>query len=282
MAGVTRHRVRRTGYAGRRTARIRHGRTMGLLARAGLAARGVMYVIIGWLALEIAFGHQQNQADRSGAVRVVASTPLGSVLLWLLFAGFVGMALWRLSEAAYGAAGPGGRKASTRLAALARAIFYGFVAYGILKFALGVGGPASSNQQSQDLTATAMKLPAGRLIVVVIGLGFMGWGAAFAYNALRKKFRRKLDAGQMRPATRRAVERLGQVGGIARGVVFATVGVFLVVAAARFQPREAKGLDATLRTFATTPLGPWLLVAVAAGLVIFGVYSFCESRWRRV
>ena len=252
------------------------------LARGGLVARGVMYVIIGWLALLIAFGHQSNEADRSGAVRVVANTPFGTFALWLLVIGFAGMALWRLSEAAYGAPGADGRKASTRLAALARGIFYGFVAYGILKFALGVGAPASSNQQSVDLTATAMRLPGGRLVVAAIGMGFIAGGAHFAYGALKKKFRRNLRLAQMRVGTRRAVERLGQVGGIARGIVFATVGIFFVVAAVRFQPGQAKGLDATLRALATTPLGPWLLVAVAAGLVLFGLYSFCEARWRRV
>jgi hypothetical protein len=282
VAGITRRRTSRTTYAGGRAARIRHGRTMALLARAGLATRGVMYVIIGWLALEIAFGHQQNQADRSGAVRVVANTPFGSAALWLLVAGFIGMSLWRFSEAAYGAAGPEGRKGTTRAASLGRAVFYGFVAYGIMKFALGVGGPASSNQQSKDLTAAAMRLPGGRLIVAAVGIGFIVWGATFAYGALKKKFRRKLAVGQMRPATRRVVERLGQTGGIARGTVFAAVGIFLVVAAVQFRPGEAKGLDATLRAFTVTPLGPWLLALVAVGLLVFGVYSFCEARWRRV
>jgi hypothetical protein len=78
------------------------------------------------------------------------------------------------------------------------------------------------------------------------------------------------------------VIRLGQIGGIARGVVFAAVGAFLILAGAKAQPGQAKGVDATLRAFAQTPVGPWLLVVVAVGLVTFGLYSCCEARRRKV
>jgi hypothetical protein len=279
VPGTAKRRVRGARYASRRAS---NSRGMQLLARTGLAARGVMYMIIGWIALQIGFGHSGTQADRSGAVHLIAKTPFGSVALWLLVIGFIGMALWRLSEAAYGAAGPGGHKTSTRFAALARAVFYGFVAYGILKFALGAGSPASSNQQSVDLTSSAMRLPGGRLIVALIGLAFVAGGVKLAYSAWQQKFRKRLELSRMNKRTRRIVERLGQIGGIARGTVFATAGIFLVAAAARYQPQQAKGIDSSLRALASTPLGPWLLVLVALGLVTFGVYSLCEARWRRV
>jgi hypothetical protein len=55
-----------------------------------------------------------------------------------------------------------------------------------------------------------------------------------------------------------------------------------VIAAVRFSPSEAEGIDGTLRAFAHTPLGPVLLVVMALGLVAFGLFSCCEARWRRV
>jgi uncharacterized protein DUF1206 len=252
------------------------------LARGGLAARGIMYVLIGSLAIQVAFGDGGHQADRSGALRLVAKTPFGGFALWLLVAGFGGMALWRLSEAVSGAAGPDGRKATTRLGALGRAVFYGFVVFSVLEYALGIGAPESGDKQSRDLTAHAMKLPGGRIIVALIGAAFFGAAAGLAYSAFKKKFLKKLNLATASPATRHAVERLGQIGGMARGTVFATVGVFLVVAAVQYQPGQAKGVDSALRTLARAPAGPFLLVLVAAGLVTFGVYSFCEARWRRV
>jgi Domain of Unknown Function (DUF1206) len=252
------------------------------LARAGLAARGVIYVLIGIIAVQIAFGSAGHQADRSGALHLVASTPLGKAALWLLVVGFAGMCLWRASQAIWGSPGEDGKKASKRAAAAARAVFYGVVTFGVLKYALGLGAPSSSDSQSKDLTATALHYPGGQVLVVIAGLAFVGGGGYLAWRAFKKKFLKHLDMGSASPATRRAVERIGQAGGIARGAVFATAGIFLVIAGIDASPDKAKGVDSALRALARTPAGPWLLVAVAAGLILFGVYSFCESRWREV
>jgi Domain of Unknown Function (DUF1206) len=270
---------RNARYAGRQAA---NSTALRFLARAGLAARGAMYVIIGWIAVQIAFGHSHQQADRTGALHSISSTPVGGILLWLLVIGFFGMALWRLSEALYGSPGTSGRKPSQRMTALARAVIYGVIAYGILKYALGVGSPASSDTQSVDLTATLLKHPGGQVLVVVIGLAFIGGGLYLAYQAWRRKFRHDLELGQMRTRTRRVVEWLGRYGGIARGIVFMTAGIFLVVAAVDAEPQQAKGIDSSLRALAATPLGPWLLVLVAIGLIMFGLFSCCEAKWVRL
>jgi len=131
----------------------------------------------------------------------------------LLVVGFIGMALWRLSEALYGAPGSGSTKASKRLSAFARAVIYAVIAYGVLKYALGEGSPKSSDAQSVDLTATLLKYPGGQALVVVIGLAFIGGGLYLAYQAWRKEFRRDLELGQMRRRTRRVrLLRIGDVG----------------------------------------------------------------------
>jgi Domain of Unknown Function (DUF1206) len=278
-----------------RTARRRAGRTvrstgrrpanspgMRWLARAGLAARGVMYVIVGWIAVEVAFHRSSRQADKTGALHEISATPVGGILLWLLVAGFTGMALWQLAEAVDGSPGVSGEKAGKRLAALGQAVVYGVIAYGVLKYALGTGGPQSSDKQSVDLTATLLKYPGGKLLVIAIGLALVGGGIYLAYQAWREKFRRDLELGQMRSRTRRIVEWLGKFGGAARGAVFVTVGVFLIVAAAKSQPQQAKGVDSALRALASTPLGPWLLVLVAVGLIMFGLFSCCQAKWQRL
>jgi hypothetical protein len=252
------------------------------LAKAGLTARGVMYVLIGIIAVQVAVNGTREQADRTGAVHLVAHTGLGSVILWLLVIGFAGMTLWRLSEAAWGGPDADGRKASKRLANLARAVFYALVTYGILKYALGIGQPGSSDKQSQDLTATAMKYQGGQVIVALAGVVVVAAGLYVMYRAYKLKFLKHLRMGSASPRTRKVVTRLGQVGGIARGLVFGTIGVFLVIAAKDASPRQAKGIDSALRALAHTPLGPWLLVIVAIGLMMFGVYSWCEARWRTV
>ena len=276
---TTRYRTSRAKYAARRAGNSRY---VDWLARAGFGARGVMYVLIGILAIEIAFGSSGHKADQSGAVRVVGNTPLGGLLLWLLVIGFAGMALWRLSEALYGGPGPDGRKASSRLIARFKTVLYGFIAFFIAKYALGLGAPKSSDKQSVDLTSTAMRAPGGRLLVGIVGLVLIGVGAWLAWRAFQRKFLSDLRTGEMSPQTRKVVTFLGRYGGIARGIVFGAAGLFLLIAGFTANAHKAKGIDATLRAFTKTPAGPWLLVLVAIGLIMFGAFSLCEARWRRV
>ncbi len=275
--------ARRRTIRARSTARqAANSRFMSGLARAGFLARGILYGLIGVIALEIAFGDTRQQADRSGAVRLVAATPLGSVVLWLLVVGFAGMALWRLSEALWGAAGTSRRKETRRLGSLGRAVLYSVIAYGILKYALGLGAPPSTNKQSVDLTATALRYPGGQFLVTIVGIAFVVAGIVLMYQGWQARFLRDMRFGSASTTTRTIVTRLGQIGGVARGAVFVTIGIFLAVAAIEARPGQAKGIDSALRTLAHTPLGPWLLVLVAAGLVMFGAFSCCEARWRAV
>ncbi|HWG14690.1 MAG TPA: DUF1206 domain-containing protein [Streptosporangiaceae bacterium] len=280
---AARRQGRRASGTGKSTSRrAAHSPALRWLARAGLTARGVLYVIIGWIAIQIAFGQSGHQADQTGALRLLGRNPAGEVALWLLVIGFAGMCLWRLTEAIYGAPGPDGDKATTRLAALGRVLVYGFITFGVLKYAVGVGAPKSSDQQSVDLTATVMSHPGGPVVVIIVGVALAAGGLAIAYSAARKKFLKKLNTGEMSQRTEQIVTWLGRVGGIARGTVFVIAGVFLIIAAADARPGQTKGLDTALRALTRTPLGPWLLLVVAIGLIMFGAFSCCEARWRRV
>jgi hypothetical protein len=253
-----------------------------VLARGGLVARGVNYVLIGILAGQIAFGTAGRNERRVGALRGVASHPGGTVVLWLLALGFAGMMLWRLAEAGYGQAGSEGNKPRKRLASLGSAIVYGLVLAGVIGFLLGSGSQTSGNHQSKALTARFMSHAGGRWVVLLVGLVVVGAGLAIIVGGVRRTFLKQLSLGQLSARARQSVEALGVVGVVARGIVFAVVGGFLAIAAVTFDAQKAQGLDGAVHKVATTPLGPWLLVAVALGLVTFGVYSICEARWRDV
>lgn len=251
-------------------------------ARAGFTARGVIYLLVGVLALQIAFGEGEHQADRGGALAAVADKPFGAVILWALGIGLVGMALWRLSEVLFGAVGPDGHKAGKRLLSAARCVFYAFVAYSVLSFAVGTGSGGSSDKQSKDITARVLGVTGGQWLVGAAGVGVAAAGVWIAVQAVRRSFHDKLKLAEMSPRTRKLVDVTGVGGGVARGVVFAAAGASAVRAAVDYEPKKVKGLDDTLRSFSDTPLGPWLLVCVAAGFVLFGVFSFAMARWRRV
>lgn len=122
-----------------------------------------------------------------------------------------------------------------------------------------------------------LDLPGGRVIVGVFGAVLIVVGAVI----LMRRFEKDLRTEEMRPATRRVLAILGIVGGVACGVVATGASLSVLLAAVRYDPSQAKGLDETLRSFAATPAGPVLLIAAAVGLVLFGLYSFCEARWRK-
>ncbi|MEV7180236.1 DUF1206 domain-containing protein [Kitasatospora sp. NPDC093679] len=256
------------------------GRVLRGAGRAGFVARGVVYVLVGVLALQIAGDRGGEEADRRGALHRIAEQPFGAVVLWALVVGFAGMALWRASTAVFGEAGE--TRTAGRVLCAGRAVFYASVCSGTLRFAAGAGEGSSSDAASRDWTAAVMSRPGGRYVVAGAGAVLLAVGVAIAVRAVQRRFLKKLDTGSMDRRVRSAVTATGVVGNVARGAVFGAAGVFVLVAAVRFDPGRAKGMDDTLRSFADGAAGPWLLVAVAAGLVLFGVFSFASARWRRL
>ncbi|GHB24821.1 membrane protein [Streptomyces clavifer] len=254
-------------------------------ARAGFVARGVIYLLVGLLALRIAFSDSGGkQADRGGAIAEIAEKPFGGVLLWVLGVALAGMALWRLSEAVFGQAGPDGDKPAKRAMAAGRAVFYGFVSYSVLSYAAGDkgSGSGSSDQQTADVTAKALEWPGGQWIVGTAGAVVVGAGLWIGVRAVMRKYHKHLKMSEMTKRVRRAVDFTGVFGGAVRGIVFATAGGFAVAAAVQHEPGRAKGMDDTLRSFAETPAGPWLLALIALGLAAFGMFSWANARWRKV
>jgi Domain of Unknown Function (DUF1206) len=273
----------RSIQATRASARARRASDSGptrLLARSGLAARGIIWVLIGWVAISIALGHSSHQADQQGALQMLAGEPFGLVLLWLLGIGFAGYALWRLSEAAFGVAGEG-TGAGPRLKSLARAVIYAFFAY--LTFEIIAGHHSNQTRKEQDLTAKLMHDGAGgRWLVGIAGAIIVVVGIALIAEGIRRRFLRHLQTSQMSPRTHLIVERLGMVGTAARGVVIGLAGILVIDAAVTFKPSKAGGLDKALLTLRNQPFGEVLLIIAALGLITFGIYGLCEARWRRV
>ena len=249
------------------------------LARAGLVARGIIYILIGWVAILVAVGQSSREADQEGALQLLAGKPYGIVSLWLLGIGFVGYALWRFSEAAFGVTGEG-NGAGPRLKSLLRGLVYAGFAY--LTFQVISGAHSNEATKQQDVTASVMHHAGGRWLVGIVGLIVVIAGVALIAQGIRRRFMRYLATSQMSPRTRRVVEWLGVIGTVARGVVFALAGILVIDAAVTYSPSKAGGVDRALLTLRDQPFGEFLLGLAAAGLIIFGIYGLCEARWRRV
>ncbi|MEU6935066.1 DUF1206 domain-containing protein [Streptomyces sp. NPDC046374] len=272
----------KAGTPGTLTGRTVRDEAVRVGARAGFAARGVLYLLVGVLAVRIGLTGTDEQADRGGAVAHIAATPFGAVLLWALGIGLAGMAAWRLSEAMLGADGPEGGTGRRRALSAGRCVFYAGSAFLVLAFATGRrgSGEGSTDQQSRDLTARLLELPGGRWWVGAVAVGVLAAGVWIAGRAVLRTYRDHLAWGRLTTYQRRLMDVTGVAGGVGRGLVFAALGFSGVKAAAAFDPSRAKGMDDAIRSYAQTPAGPWLLLAVAAGLVLFGLFSFGQAKWR--
>jgi hypothetical protein len=267
------------GAKARRTAgRVAHSDPIDKAARAGFVAKGLIYVLVGVLAIQVAQG-ESEEADQQGALREVAQQPLGEIVLWLMTGGFAGYALWRFYEAVAGHRdeSAAGKRALKRIGSALNGLVY--LALGVLALRTVTGGSSGSGQST---IAKVLDWPSGELIVAGAGVAIIVIAIALAVRGLRTDFERDLDSASMRPATFRAVRRLGQVGYVARGVVFALVGALIISAAADHEPGRADGLDAALKTVRDSSGGPVLLCAAAAGLICFGAYCIAEARYRRL
>lgn len=260
--------------------RASHGEGLRVAARVGLAARAVVYIMVGWLAIDIASGHGARQANQKGALADVAARSGGTFLLVILTVGLFGYAIWQLGRAAFGTA-EAGKDAGPRLRSLCGVIFYG----GLGVAAIGVLAGSSrsgQDQQQEGWTARLMQHTGGRWLVGVVGAVCVVVGVVMAWEGVARKFRDQLRVSEMSRTERRVVEGLGAFGSVARGVVIALAGALVIDAAATTDPRKSTGLDGALRTLARQPLGPWLLGLAAVGLIAFGAFSLTCVRWQRV
>jgi Domain of Unknown Function (DUF1206) len=272
-------RIRTTGRS------VGHGDWVERAGRVGLVAKGVSYALIGILAIQIPLGQGGQATDRQGALRQVASESWGPAALIALAVGFACYAVWRVIEALVDRQHDG--KDPKGLAKRGRSLGLGvlYAASAAAALALvrssssGAGGSGGDEKQE---TARVLDWPAGRWIVLAVALGFLADGLYNVYRAVSRKFRERLKTGEMSPAVERGAVASGVVGHMARGVVFALVGVFLAKAAIEYDPSEAVGIDGALLKLVQHDQGPLLLGLVAAGLIAYALYCLVEARYRKI
>jgi hypothetical protein len=259
--------------------KLANAKPLGWLARAGLVARGLVYGVIGVLALMLALGEGGRATDQQGALKTIADRSFGKTLLVLLAFGLAGYALWRLIRAAVGHGAEQRDSGSDRVAALASGIAYAVLCVTAVKIltdsSTGSGSP-------REATAGVLGWSGGTALVALAGAVLIGVAAYQAYKGLAKKFLDDAKTSEMSPGVRSGYTALGVFGHVARALIFALVGYGLIKAAIDYDPREAIGLDGALRQLAHASYGAALLGGVAVGLAGFAVYSIADARYRKV
>jgi len=252
------------------------------LARGGLIAYGVVHLLVGWLALQIAWGGASGiSADTSGALRTLADQPFGKVLLWVVAVGLVALALWQTSQAIWGYRNQDrAKRIREQVTSGAKAAVYAGLAVSAALVALGSG--SSSSQSQQQATTGVLAWPGGRVLVVAAGLVIIAVGIASIIKGVKKSFTEEIDTSSVSPTARKGVLGLGQAGYIAKGLALSVVGGLLTYATMTFDQQTAQGLDGALQTILAQPFGRFLLTAVALGFVAFGLFAILQSRYRRM
>jgi len=251
------------------------------LARAGLAARGVIYGIIAVLALKLALGDGGKTTDQQGALKTLAQQSFGEILLVLMAIGLFGYALWRLVRAAIGHGAEGDRDdAKERIDGVASGIGYGLLFVTAVSILAGSGGGGGGGPQ--QASGGVLDWPAGQVLVILAGLVLLGVAVDQGIKGFKKKFLEKSHTERMNDKVKKAFTAFGVFGHLARMVIFGLMGYFLIKAALDYNPDEAVGLDGALSKLANSAGGPLVLGAVAVGLLGFGLYSFMDARYRRV
>lgn len=252
------------------------------MGRVGLVGRGVMYSVIGLLAIQLALGDAGGSASNSGAIEWIAEQPLGKFLLVALTISLFALAGWRLLDAAVGDPVEGS-EASDRAEFAIKGVFYLSLAVGALTATIanwsGSGGASGggSGSGNQQATATVLEWPGGRWIVIAAGLGIIGYAIyMFKKHVVDEEFLQRLAV-----TGDGWVTKLGRFGYAARSVIFLVIGYFLTQAGLTHEPGETKGLSGALQEISGKGWGQWLLLAVAGGLLAFGLFSLAEAKYRR-
>lgn len=257
------------------------------LARLGYATKGIVYGLVGVLAVMAALGLGGQTTDTQGALRAIAAQPYGQVLLILIAIGLAGYALWRFVEAILDPEHKGDDKKglAKRLGYAVSGVLYAALtasAVGLILGSANQSGGQGGSSQAQSITARVLAQPFGAWLVGIVGAIIIGVGFYQFYKAYSMKFRRTLKLHQMGRKEEIWAVRISRFGLAARGVVFVMIGFFLIQAGRQSQAQEVKGLDGVLQTLAQQPYGKFLLAVVALGLVAYGVYMFVQARYRRI
>lgn len=243
-------------------------------ARVGFAVNGVLHILIGTLAILVATGDADENADQSGALAAIAANPAGMALLWVMTVGLAALGLWQMFTAVLVQNHDAKDRWLERIKEGAKGVAYLAVAFTALTFARG--SSSDSAEQTETFSAVLLDVPGGVVLLVLVALAVAGVGVYFVVKGAKKKFVDDLIVPS--GTVGRVTVAFGIVGYIAKGVALAVVGILFAVAAVNADPSEASGLDGAVQAIAALPFGSGILIAVGAGFVAYGVYCFVRAR----
>lgn len=255
------------------------------IVRIGYFARGLVYGLIGYLAVQTVINGSGKITDQKGALSTIASQPFGKFVLILIAIGLVGLFLWGIIRAFADPMhkGSDAKGLVTRAGYLISGLSYGALFLPTISLIQNSGRSIpSTGQSAQNTAAGIMAKPFGATLIVLIGLVLIGVGLYRIYSGYQAKFNERFNSYKMNADERRWAVRLGRLGYIALGIVFLIIGGLAVYAGTTKNPSKIVGVDGALQFLAHQQYGILLLAIVAIGLIAFAIYSFMGAFWFRI
>ncbi|WP_322409468.1 DUF1206 domain-containing protein [Microbacterium invictum] len=251
-----------------------------VLARSGYVANGVVHLILGVLTLAVAVG-SDGASDQTMVFRAIAAAPLGFAALWALTVGFSALGLWQLVQSVLMRRRGDEMRAAVwgrRLGAWGQALV--FLALGLIAAAVALGARPDAEATAEDLSSVLLEIWGGAVVLGLTGLGVAIGGVSFLVMGVRRSFENRMTLPDGRLGT--TIRVLGIVGFVAKGVALTIVGILLLIATVSADADVAGGLDGAVQALFRLTLGPYLVAAVAAGLVCYGVFTVFRARYARL
>ena len=245
--------------------------------RVGLVSYGVVHLVLAWLTLQLVIGGGSGNASNKGALQELAQNSIGLFFLYVAGVGFLALVAWQVLEAIWGHTdSDGSKRILKRAISGGKVVLYGYLAFSCFKTA--IGSSSSGGGGTEGLTAKVMKLPAGPVLVGLVGVGVLVTAGFLAYRGWKEKFRSKLDVEGKTGKDGKAYILFGKVGYIAKGAALAVIGVLFLYAAFTHDPQKSAGLDQALHKVLQQPLGSPVLVVIAVGFACYGLFCFAWAR----
>jgi hypothetical protein len=254
-------------------------KALDVVARSGFAVMALLHIIVGAIAIALALGHP-GQAEPTGAIEQLAANPWGPAIMWAGMVGCGGLSLWQLSEATLRARHlPRKERIGKLISSGFLAIAYGSVGLSFAGFAVGLRG--DSGESTRDVSQALLSNPFGAVILSALGLTVIGVGIYFVLKGLRRGFKEELFHFD---GTRRGklIDSLGVTGHVAKGIALFLAGLLFAIAAAKHTPEESTGLDGSLKALRDHEYGPYLLFAIGAGFICYGIFALVRSKFGRM
>ena len=248
-------------------------------ARLGHAARGVVYVLIGVFTIAAEVGIRTELDGSEGAFATLGRAPLGKILLATVEIGLVYYALWGLCRAIADPEHEARGNIVTRVGWLATAVIFGSLAWMAFQLAFGHASPGDDEAARNSVASVLARIPYGAWVLAIVGAVVLITGLVFIKRGWTADLERHIDMMDLPPRSWHAIYALARFGMVARGVLIAVIGVFILIAAWTHDPEEAVGLAGALRVICHQAYGPSLLAGVALGFVSYGVYELLVA-WR--